>query len=456
MANIVLYNGSQRAAKTSKAFSCVVKKELMREYILSFGVINSDPVAKAVGESSILECEGQKFDLTGFKKSSGAENITAIDAQHVSYRLLDYVLPVDYAFVGTVAEIAADILSVSGASAEFTIGTCYDVGTKSFYLKNQNEVTAKYALIAMKGLGVEVDYDNFAINFPQSVGSGNSETFRFGVNMANVGITYQKDNGTTYEIDVANLQRIDGHVGDVFDVGDTVTIEDSTDGSTFTKRIITYEKHLDDPTQDKITLGVFIRDAADDSAAVQVAVDNSVQIGDPYNNVYISHKDGFVCETTIGGEAITVEVNATEGISVYRGTRKVFGVTSNGYCAVSRLFDPDDETRYIEMGAEDGYNSAVRFYARKYSGSSHRDYIYLEIVANPTVAWIRGTPSSGFDSDGTSAVYITHGKAYCNLSEALGIAEIGYGASSDTNKTRIRAKATAVEIEKNGTVVASW
>ena len=232
----------------------------------------------------------------------------------------NYTIPAGYAYIGTVAEIAQDILNLSvdtnevAASTEFVVGTCANLGTVSFQLGNKEPVTARFAILAMKAIGVEVDWDNFTINLPVTVGSGNSPVFQFGINLANVRTHWQKGNGATRTFDIANLQRIPGHEDDVFDVGDSGTVIDSFADETFTDRIITYTKCLDDPTKDSITMGVFIQDASTDSVTMQINIDTRIQQGKAYNNCSISHEEGFKTSTSDG--SIQVIQNATNGFLV--------------------------------------------------------------------------------------------------------------------------------------------
>lgn len=341
MTEIQIYNDGNRVAKTSKAFDIKITHELMRMYTLSFGVLATDNSLKYIypastGTAVNVICDGQGYDVTGFDATTGDDNSMIVNAEHVAYRLLNYTLSENYSFVGTVAEIAADILdkAVDGdgnkASTEFSVGTTPDLGSISFSLENTQEVTAKYAIMALQTFGAECDYDNFTINFAEHINSGNTETFNFGVNLGRLRRTWTADNGTTYDVDIADLQYVSGHSGDVFDIGDTCTISDSFIGDTITSRIITYVRYPDEPNRNSITLGVFKSDVSSDTVSMRVDIDNSVQQGAEYNKVKITAAEGYTAEATIGGKAVKVVMNATDGIKITVDGIKTFGVTSDG------------------------------------------------------------------------------------------------------------------------------
>ena len=303
---IKVYDGSLKAlGSTSQAFNIIKTEELMREYTLSFSVLNTDSIFDYINESAVFEYSGQKFDVSGIDGDSGANNITQVTAEHVSYRLSDYTVVNGYSFVGTAAEIAADILSeaktVDGAAASsvFTLGTVADTETLNFSLSGKTDVTAREALVAMEELGVEIEFDNFTVNIPIRRGSDKGVTFEYGKNLTGVRRTWQRDNGWSYDINIVDMQKTVGYIGETYGVGDDITVIDKYAKLTLKQRIIAY-KECDDPTQNSITVGVFVRDNASLSVetdrianAANQTANNSVQQGEKYSNVSITHSDGF-------------------------------------------------------------------------------------------------------------------------------------------------------------------
>lgn len=324
---IKVYNTNLEAlGSTSEAFNIAKTEELMREYTLSFSILNTDSIFDYINENAVFEYGGQKFDISGVDGDSGANNITQVTAEHISYRLSDYTLINGYSFVGTAAQIAADILNeaktVDGvpASSAFTLGTVAETEMLNFSLSGQTDVTAREALIAMEELGVEIEFDNFTVNVPLRRGSDNGLTFEYGKNLTGVRRTWQRGNGWSYDINIVDIQKAQGYTGESYGVGDDITVIDKYAKLTLKQRIITY-KECDDPTQNSITVGVFVRDNASLSVetdrianiANQTA-NNSVQQGEKYSNVSITHTDGF--KATSKDDTLRVVMNGDDCFAV--------------------------------------------------------------------------------------------------------------------------------------------
>lgn len=333
---IKVYNSNLRAlGSTSKAFNIAKTEELMREYTLSFSVANNDSVFQYLNEDTVFKYNGQYFDVSGIDGDSGTTNITQITAEHISYRLSDYTLPNGYSFVGTVKQIAEDILTEAKtvdeipANTVFSIGTTADLGTLNFSMSGATNVTAREALIAMSELGVEIAFDNFVVKLPERRGSDNGVTFEYGVNLNNVHRTWQRGNGWSYDIKIADLQKIPRHEGDKFEIGDDITVFDCLSNITLKKRIISYTE-CEDPTQNHVTVGVFIRDNAslsietdriantanDTANSAKKTADNSLQQGERYSNVSITHKDGFKAVNLY--DTLRVVANANDCFAVQK------------------------------------------------------------------------------------------------------------------------------------------
>jgi len=327
-ATITVLNNGQRMATTDRAFAAVVTKELMRDWALSFNVTNRDNARQyAIDPNAQFIVEGQIYDTEKYKQSSGTDNATEVSASHVLARMNNYMIPAGYAFVGTIAALIQDILTQSGASAEFTVGTCASV-SGSYSPGNTQPINAYSAIMGLTALGVEPDYDNFTINAPVRWGADTGKVFKFGRDLCSLERTFDKTTTPTtqsYGIDIANLQRLPGGSADAFVTGDTVGIQDALIGdSIIGQRIISYEKCLDDPTQDKVTIGMFISDMADTTIAMQVDISattavsgNSVQQGAQYSNVSIDHQNGFMAINT--ARTLAVRMNATDCFSIYSG-----------------------------------------------------------------------------------------------------------------------------------------
>lgn len=360
-AQIKVYSGDMRAlGSTSKAFNVTKTEELMREYTLDFSIKNNDSIFEHISENSVFEFGGQKFDISGIDGNSGSSNITQITAEHISYRLADYTLPNGYSFVGTVQQIAEDILREAKtvdeipASSAFSIGSTADLGTLNFSMSGATNVTAREALIAMSDLGVEIEFDNFTVNLPQSRGTDKGVIFKYSQNLTGVHRTWQRGNGWSYEISIVDLQKIPGYEGETYGIGDYITVEDTLTNLTFKKRIISY-KECDDPTQNSVTVGVFVRDNASLSIetdrianTANTTAQNSVQQGERYSNVSITHNDGFKATSKDGAlrvmmngdDCFAVQVKQSDGTWKTVTSAELFGLVA------ARLATQDSKNYY--------------------------------------------------------------------------------------------------------------
>lgn len=398
----ILNKNFKTLGSTSKAFNVEKLEELMREYTLSFSIVNNDAVFKYISENNIFLYNGQYFDIAGIDGDSGSTNITQVTAEHISYRLADYTLPNGYSFVGTVRQIADDILNEAKtvdeipASAEFSIGETADLGTLSFSLSGAKNVTAREALIAMSALSVEIEFDNFTVNVPERRGKASGITFTYGVNLAGVHRTWQRGNGWSYDIDIADLQKAPGGENYAFVLGDDITVDDTLGGITVNSRIISYTE-CDDPTQNRVTVGVFVRDNAsltietdriantanDTANAAKETADNSVQQGEKYSNVSITHKDGFVAENKAGTQRVMMNGDDCFVVQVKQNdswvtvnSLEVFGLLIDRLTSIAAK-----DKFYIKVGKTTNGEYGLSFFVDGQEGftisSRESDYINL-------------------------------------------------------------------------------
>lgn len=373
MGKIIVYENNKRRGSTSQAFNVVTKKELMREYTLNFSILNNNPIYKEITVSSVFENKGQLFDITGIDTDSGNENVSSVSAEHVSYRTNKYIIPSNYSFVGTVQKIAQDILTVSGASAEFSIGECCDLGTVSFSMNNEKEITTRAALFGMAALGVEVDYDNFIINIPKRIGRDSGKVFQFGTDLQNFRRRWEKNNGWTYDISISDIQKNPNYTGITFSLGDDVIAEDSFIGDSIKNRIISYIENDDNPTENSITMGVFIVDAESKNAETDRIANEandtakkSVQQGEKYSNVSITHKDGFTAVNKSGTQRVLMNADDCFVVQVKQNGKwvtvnalEVFGLL------IDRLTSMEAKNDfYIKVGKNDIGFYGLDFYVK--------------------------------------------------------------------------------------------
>lgn len=404
-AQIKVYSGDMRAlGSTSKAFNVTKTEELMREYTLDFSVTNNDSIFKYITENSVFEFGGQKFDISGIDGNSGTTNITQITAEHISYRLADYTLPNGYSFVGTVREIAEDILREAKtvdeipASFAFSIGSTADFGTLNFSMSGATNVTAREALIAMSDLGVEIEFNNFTVNLPQSRGSDKGVVFRYSQNLNGVHHTWQRGNGWSYEISIVDLQKTPGYEGETYGIGDYITVEDTLMNLTLKKRIISY-KECDDPTQNSVTVGVFVRDNASLSIetdrianTANATAQNSVQQGERYSNVSITHTDGFKATskdgtlrvTMNGDDCFAVQVKQSNGTWETVTSAELFGLVA------ARLATQDSKNSYYGTIGKNSAGNPGLFLMRNNNGTFKEHFSVWPTAGGNTVVDCEG------------------------------------------------------------------
>ncbi len=426
---IKVYNTNLEAlGSTSEAFNIAKTEELMREYTLSFSILNTDSIFDYINENAVFEYGGQKFDISGVDGDSGANNITQVTAEHISYRLSDYTLINGYSFVGTAAQIAADILNeaktVDGvpASSAFTLGTVAETEMLNFSLSGQTDVTAREALIAMEELGVEIEFDNFTVNVPLRRGSDNGLTFEYGKNLTGVRRTWQRGNGWSYDINIVDIQKAQGYTGESYGVGDDITVIDKYAKLTLKQRIITY-KECDDPTQNSITVGVFVRDNASLSVetdrianiANQTA-NNSVQQGEKYSNVSITHTDGF--KATSKDDTLRVVMNGDDCFAVQaKKNGKWVTVTSTeiwGLLAPRLTTQDAKDEYYATVGRTPAKVPGFRLFEK--IGGTFKEHFGIYCSnndSNPDVTWLESAGDLNFViPSGKDFRFISGNKAY--------------------------------------------
>lgn len=358
MSQIKVYTKSgTRLGSTSKAYDTCINEELMREFTLCFTIRNNDSIYGYIAPDTVYECQGEKFDITDIDIDDSVNYETNVSAEHVSYRLNEYIIPANYAFIGTPKAIGEDILKVSGAVAEFNIGECANIGVKSFSLNNEKEVTARAAILALSKIGVEVSFNNFKINLPEKVGSVKNTPLVISHRQWQIG------NGWSYDIDIADKGDI--CLGDTFPI-----VGNGIEKNTF-KRIISYKHYPDDPTQNSVTLGVFISDEA--TAAVEThnialsakeTADNSVQQGEKYSNVSISHENGFMATNKAGTQRVMMNGDDCFVVQVLQNGK---WVTVNSLEAFGLLIDRitsqlSKDSFYIKVGKTNNGEYGLSFF----------------------------------------------------------------------------------------------
>ncbi len=368
---LYFYKGGQKVGVSSRAFDVIEQKELMRAWILNFKLDNKNPMRKFVAPGAMFEIDGQLFDIYSFHQNTGMSNATDVTAEHVSYRLNNYIIPPMYSFMGTPAQILTDMLDKAvdsngnKASAEFSVGTVATLPTKAFSLGNEQEVTIRSATLGLQAIGVEVSYNNFKIDLPVKIGTETGRTFKFGVDLVSIDRSWAVGDGFTYTVAIATIGRLPGvQPWEMFSLGDNVKVQDDIIGDTIERRIVCYTKCHDNPAKDQITLGVFIRDSATNAVEMRVAINQRIVEGKRYNGNRINRTEGFVSETDDG--MLKTTMSGTHGLScwtwegdhwVRRSWQEASGFTA------AKITNPESDGTYATIGKgpepSDGYGLFV-------------------------------------------------------------------------------------------------
>ncbi len=340
-----------RTAMTSKAFNCVRKHELMREHTLEFSLTNDNPMLKEIAEDSIFECDGQKFDIATADINSGGDNLARFGGEHVSYALSDYMIPDGYSYVGSLARIVVDILQlgedVHGGKAKdrFTIGNIIDIGTVTFSLIGQENVTVRAAILALQAFNVEIDFNNFRIDIKRHIGQdGELEGYKevdFSKNLIKRTVHWDASTGKR-SFDAQLLD--DG----TFALGDDVEITDSFLKETQKSRIISFSKCIDDPSKSTFVLDEYVRDSIDAAVDTGIDISATVKQGESYNNVAITHAEGFTSTRADG--KVRIVANGTDGFAVQKfvsGAWVTVNRTTEDGLMVDKIRSTENDTFYV-------------------------------------------------------------------------------------------------------------
>lgn len=201
------------------------------------------------------------------------------------------------------------------------------------------------------------------------------------------------DNGWSYDINIVDMQKTVGYTGETYGIGDDITVIDKYAKLTLKQRIIAY-KECDDPTQNSITVGVFVRDNA--SLSVETdrianeanrTANNSVQQGEKYSNISITHTDGF--KAVSKDDTLRVVMNGDDCFAV-QAKKNGKWVTVNQLEAFGLLIDrltsvAAKDKFYIQVGEVSSGKYGLNFYfgGKKGFAVSTNNKNYTELSGAP-------------------------------------------------------------------------
>lgn len=155
------------------------------------------------------------------------------------------------------------------------------------------------------------------------------------------------------------------------------------------------------------------------------APEDKLSEGVSYAGVEIDATNGVVTSATIAGKDASLTLNATKVIEYLFDGKKRFGLSTDGYVYANRLYDPDDESAYVQIGAVSGETgrSALTIYQTIGAGyTTHRERLRLKSYGTTAFAIQGIVKPSGTDVEGTTMLTVEHGDSYLILADVFGMA----------------------------------
>lgn len=315
-------------------------EEINGENTLTFSTILDEKASTYIDEDSILEIDGDYFDLVYYSKNQNEDGTLTIDveAEHVSYRLNNYSLEY-YTKIGTPTEILAELLT----DTDFTVGTVeYSTGMTYSAQEAKSKRQMVMELVAL--LGGEIDFEKFEINILAHRGSETPRILTTGKNIKIISKVYNKretdESGNPL---VAYTCEPIQPTGYPFMLGDEVLLIQKDLDIQETLRIVRLGYDPYNPMTAEIELANFISGVEDQMYRIATT---SVAKEKIYNGCKIGPEDGFMAARS-DNKAKAI-MNATEGISIYTdtgdGPERVFFVDLDGRIQANKIDIAEDGT----------------------------------------------------------------------------------------------------------------
>lgn len=210
-------------------------------------------------------------------------------------------------------------------------------------------------------------------------------------------------------------------------------------------------------------------------------VNSKVGVGVNYKGVTIDATNGFTSTATVGGKTIVTKANSIDGLLIYNGSTKVFGVDTSGRVFTQSISNLEDSSWYATMGVlgtnEQGLvlyssttpkylqitesNGGVLFLDRnlKTRITLGANITSLHDINNTLRFYADGISTQLMDSSGTQRFYA--GSNSTILIDSSGIQRFSAGTSntvirSPDGNTYVLATNSGISIVVNGVTKASW
>lgn len=153
-------------------------------------------------------------------------------------------------------------------------------------------------------------------------------------------------------------------------LGDTVRCKYEPYDVDLVQRVVAYDYDALAKRYISITLGEKAATLSDslwaqdlDLSALRNEMDDTLKQGVPYNNVWINHEDGFVCEAVVNGHTIRVKMNAVDAFQIIFDGSVIGGFEIiNGQAAmVSTMIKMPTGNAYGKIGTVDNLNGLILY-----------------------------------------------------------------------------------------------
>lgn len=318
---IILDKNLNRQMILKKTISAERYEQLNGENTLSFKTILGKKEATYITEDSILELNGDYFDIVYLEKSKTDDDasVVVVDAEHVSYRLNDEKYDVEeFVETGNPSTILTKILS----GTEFSIGDI-DITDNVTYAAQEKKSRRQLLMEFAKVCKGDLIFNKFSISLVKKRGSRDPKLFATGKNISVVSKIVDKterdeDGNPKVSYTCTSVVLDSNYAG----VGDDILLVQRELGIQETLRVLS---HRYDPYRTYSTeyeIGNFISDMEDKVYEIETGTVAKEKL---YNGVKIGPNEGFVAEAKnkndpTGKVFARTIMNATEGISIYSST----------------------------------------------------------------------------------------------------------------------------------------
>lgn len=314
---------------------------------ISFSTILTEEVGEIINDTSVIEHDGDLFDIATYKKQQSGMNLQVdVECEHISYRLNNPEYNIEYfARTGTPTYILSKILE----GTPFTVGTVEFTSNVTYSAqeaKSRRGLLMEFAAY----IGAELDFHGFEISLLQQRGSSTPKNLTSGrnINVLSKNFNKRERDSTgnpvvSYECELIRPMELN--------LGDVVTLEYDRLDIDISLRIVSITKNPYNKYEVYFQIGNKIPGIQDDMYRIQTTTVTKDKI---YNGVRIGPEYGLLVERS--DKKARVIANATEGIRIQKGdgsgsyTDVIFLDTDGNGCFTGKILASQFEGGSIDIG----------------------------------------------------------------------------------------------------------